>query len=168
MWGLFFTAALLAVVMWGYNLYWDHGIVFPARVALQSQDDEAVRRSASDFLGPHLFAGYQPYTGFGPERARGVHDTARSIVSRGTDYLPREVQFLAHNPAHFVVLFQEFRVAGKMSLVPGDREVLSTVADRLENAVHTGYVFAIHLALVALILGLVLLLYYRLRLWERV
>jgi hypothetical protein len=168
LWGLFGTFALLAVAMWGYNLYWDFAVAFPAINAIQSESDDAVMEAAADFMSPHIFSGYQPYTGFGPERAGKVEKSVRKIMSRGTDYLSAEVSFLAHSPSHYVSLFNELKIEGGMAPVHGDREVLMTVALRLDNAVHSGYVFSLHLTLVALLLGLVVFLYYRLRLWDRV
>lgn len=174
---LFAAFFLLAVALWIYNVHKDHELLFAA-ASIQSDADDKLAGVLETFESPHLFAGYEVYHGFGPKRAPELFARVLAMVRRGTDYSTPEVDFLAHQVAYYLAALRELKCPSQndqfefrrhcVPFVPRDREILQTVADRWSSAVHAGYELAIHLTIVATILGLLLLVYVRKCLWERI
>lgn len=165
--GLAALAAFICLAMWTYNLYGRYFVVQPAEVILHSGADDRLAEAVRLMETPHIFAGYEPYHGFGTQKASRTFEQVKRLMAAGNDYSERDMLLLSHRIAYYVPAFIELKVDGAVPIVGKDRQVLMSLHSRWENAVRTGFVFSIYMTLVATILSTVFLVYHRKKLWER-
>ena len=156
----------LALALWLYGLWGYVGVVAPAREALITEDDDRLKETLISLSTPHLFAGFEPYYGFGTDKGAAMNERVSALVATGAEYTPAQVRFLTRQVAFFIPAFVESKVDGKIPIVAGDRAVISNLEIRWANALHTGIVFAIHLTIISLIIGTLLLVYVRFNLFD--
>lgn len=161
------TAGAMAAGLWCYALWGFLAVERPARMALERGDDAGIIEAVGHMETSHIFAGYEPYHGFGPKSAAPTFEDVRTVVGRGTSYSPAETAWLVRNIAYFVPAFLELKGEGKVSIVSGDRKLAEGLLDRWENALFSNVALATHLTLVALLLGLVWFLYRKYNLYEK-
>jgi len=113
-------------------------------------------------VSPHIYSGYEAYTGFGPQRTLAPAQRALTILREAThDYSADEQTFLIHEVPYYLAAFQELKASREVPLVPGDRIVISTVLLRHTNAVRSGFAFSIYASLSALLFAAVAWSYLR-------
>ncbi len=127
--------------------------------ALADGGAEELFRCVHRLRSPHLFSGVEPFTGYGPPREQEKAARAYAMLATGSDYDPKALAFLIHNPAHYLAAFQEHRDTGQV--VSGDYTVVRHVLARHANGVHSGVVFSLHAGLCFVILGLVWMSWFR-------
>ena len=165
--GLAALATFICLAMWAYNLYGRYFVVEPAGVILHSGADDQLPEAVRLMETPHIFAGYEPYHGFGTPKASKMFEQVKGLMAKGGDYSERHMLLLSHRIAYYVPAFIELKVDGAVPIVSKDRQVLMSLHDRWNNAVRTGFVFSVYMTLVATILSTVFLVYRRKKLWEK-
>jgi hypothetical protein len=152
----------LAVVSWSYNAWHHVSVSRPCLAWMDQADAEGLVRCAAELAHPHIYSGYEVYTGFGPERTQMLAQKANGILRQTTlDYSADEQTFLIHEVPYYLAAFQEQKASGEVPLVPGDRVILSTVLLRHTNAVRSGLAFSIYASLAALLFAAVTWTYLR-------
>ena len=165
--GLAITFASLALAMWLYSLWGHTQVVKPAATQLASDDPAVYSLAVSTMETPHIFSGYDPYHGFGTEAGARRFESVKTLVSRGRAYSDREKGHLIRGIAHYIPAFIEAKIDGNTPVVEGDKEIISSIYARWDNALRTGIVFAIHLTIASLLMGLLFFLYWNLKLFSR-
>ncbi|MBM4355188.1 MAG: hypothetical protein FJ109_15630 [Deltaproteobacteria bacterium] len=166
--GLPLAAGILALGLWGYALWGWQAVDGPAREALDRGDDAGVVEAVRLMETSHVFAGYEPYHGFGPKSAPEMLDEARRIVGRAAPYSPAETRWLGRNIAFYIPAVLELKGEGGVPLVPGDRELAEGLRTRWDNALHSNCELAAHMTLVTLLLGVVWFVYRKYNLYDRI
>jgi len=160
--------ALLCVSMWTYSLWGYLAVVSPAEELLSIDEDASLKYALDELSYPHIFAGYEPYYGFGTEDAARLNKRIVKLVGLGRDYSPAQVKYLTRQIAFYIPAFQKLKIAGNTRIVSGDRAVITNLLTRWKNALRTGVIFSIHLTIVSLMLGGLLFVYFRFRLFDKV
>ncbi len=165
--GLAALAAFICIAMWAYNLYGRYFVIQPAEVILNSGADDQLPEAVRLMETPHIFAGYEPYHGFGTPKGATTFEQVKMLMAKGRDYSERDTRRLSHRIAYYIPAFIELKVDGAVPIVSKDRQVLLSLHNRWKNAVRTGFVFSIYMTLVASILVTVFVVYHRKKLWEK-
>jgi hypothetical protein len=165
--GLVIVFGTLALAMWLYSLWGHLSVVGPAAAQLASDDTAVYSQAVRTMETPHIFSGYDPYHGFGTEAGARRFESTRAILAKGRAYSEREKRHLIQGIAFYIPAFIESKLEGEVPVVEGDKEVIASLHSRWENALTSGVFFAIHLTIAAVILGLLLFLYWKLNLFAR-
>jgi hypothetical protein len=166
--GLVFCAGAICAAFWLYSAWGYAAVVQPARAALETGTDEGVKEALLTMESPHIFAGYDPYHGFGDDKAPARAERVRGIVGRGGAYSSREERLLVRGIAYYIPAFIEHKINGQVALVGQDRTIVKSLLERWANALRSGVFFAIHATLVSLLFGALFLIYRRFGLMRRI
>lgn len=153
---VFFSLALL---LSAYNLYMGSQST-KAEAAISTGGLDGYAQAVSTLSSPHLFAGYEPYHGFGRESATAWLEKTQQILESGRDYTPEELGFLIHRADFYLAAFPEVRTADNPP-VAGDATVLNSLLQRNTHAIGNAWVAVAYLLTVTAILFVPWILYRR-------
>lgn len=157
--GLAATFAALALVFSVYNL-WIVSATSTAQQSIAKGDLTSLTQAVATLSSPHLFAGYEPYHGFGRESAGQFQRKAEAILASHADYAEADLAFLIHRPDHYLAAWSQER-NDQNPPVPGDTVVLTSIVSRQLNAVSNTWVFIGYFVIVAGLMATVYLIYRR-------
>ena|GEM_PF-6274382 len=135
-----------------------------ARQYIDKGGVEAYSSAVEILSSPHVFAGYEPYHGFGKESSKKWQAEAEEILAGGADYSAEELGFLIHRVDHYLTAWWLERSANNPP-VAGDKVVLLSALDRYTMAIRNAWMFVGYATIVSLLVFLTWFIY-RLR-WRR-
>lgn len=166
--GLAGVYVLLVIATLSHTIYSRLGVVDPATILLDKGDNQSLVQAFDLLEESHPLGGYEDWHDFGDEKTRVLAGKIRGIVESDRAYTREETDLMLNCPGCWITAFREHRVSSPDSVVPQDRVLLQSLADRWRNATSNATVFLIYLSLIALILSVLFVIYLKNNLWEKI